>query len=276
MTSLKDTIIGPVTANGLKGSFFFSVCDGYFPEGTCGSEGGFMHSCLVSGDSSDQDDFGSELEYVRAEEGSSENDLSFILNFRDGNVCPDDNTQRLQSTVLFRCSPNAGIGYPQFLSYSSSTCTATFSWASQYACHSCLDSDYEEVVSACKNGRQTTELHKINSCNGVDRILVEESECTDIALPIGLVAGAVGLIIIMIIIVIFVIYRNRKITYKYTKLLQDQSAEMEAMADEIDERDGKSSMTKNLAPVSHDDEEDDQKEGKDDSEADELQDDEED
>jgi len=255
MTAFQGTIIGPITSNSISGTFFFSLCDGLFEAGQCSSsseEDTFMHSCFTEGNGPEQVDFGSELEYIPAEEGTPEEDLSFIINFRDGSVCPDDSEQRLETTIFFRCSPNAGAGVPQFLSYSSSTCTATFSWASQYACHTCKDDEYEEVVSACKNRKQKTELHKIGYCYGPDRILVEETGCTDIAVPIGIVAGVAGLIVIMIGVVIFVIYKNRKITYKYTKLLQDQAAELEAMADEVD--DGKS-MSKNLVPVSQDDEE---------------------
>jgi len=281
LTTLKNSVIGPVKA--LGGSFFFSVCDGFIPKGKCNSkatEDAYMHACHASGSGSDQDDFGSELEYVLAEKGSSEDDLSFLINFRDGSLCPDgNNNERLQTTILFRCNPTAGTGFPQFLSYSSSTCTATFSWASQYACHTCKDDDYEKVVSACTKGLQRTEKHKIGRCNGEDRILVEETECTDIAVPIGIVAGAAGLILIMIGVIVFVVYKNRKITYKYTKLLQDQAAELEAMADEDDEG-GNNSMSKKLAPVSQDEEEDEEdedgkkkKKGEDDE--DELQDDEE-
>jgi len=273
LTALAGLVVGPVTSNALGGSFFVSVCDGIMPKGKCSSgasQDEYMHSCFTEGDRSTQTDFGSALEYVLPADTSSEEDLSFILNFHDGSTCSySDGKKRVQTTVLFRCGANAGVGFPQFLSYSHSTCTATFSWVSQYACHKCTERDYETVVSACTDSLQRTELHKIRNCNGPDRVFVEEISCTDIAVPIGLAAGAAGLIIIMICVIIFVVYKNRKITIKYTKLLADQSAELEAMADEDD------SETKKFAPVTADEEEDDsQKKHDDDDDADEPRDDE--
>jgi len=257
LTKLRDVVIGPVTTNSFGGSFFFSVCDGVMPKGKCSqsaTDDENMHVCFANGMSPMQMDFGSELEYVLAEEGSPEEDLSFMLNFHDGQTCFGNADMRMQTSVLFRCSPSAGVGYPQFLSFSFATCTATFSWASQYACHQCTNDDYELVVSACTDGSQLTERHRINNCYGPDRMFVADSPCTDIAVPIGLAAGALALIIIMIGVIIFVVYKNRKITIKYTKLLADQSAELEAMADEV--ADNGSASTK-LVPPTHDDEEDD-------------------
>jgi len=255
MTPMKGTIAGPVTANELAGSFFFSVCDGWMPDAVCNpsdNSGANVHSCFADSSKTMQADFGSELEFVSAGDSSHGNDVSFLLNFHDGQTCFIDPEKTLETTILFRCSPNAGVGHPQFLSFNPSTCTATFTWASQYGCRSCTSDDYEEVVSSCKNGLQRTELRKVGRCNGEDNILTDEAECTDIAVPIGIIAGAVGIILVMIGVIIFVVYKNRKITIKYTKLLADQSAELEAMADEDDDR----VMSKKLATISQDDDED--------------------
>jgi len=268
LTALKDTIVGPVPSAELGGSFFFSVCEGEMPKGKCSQKAQNdenMHVCFASEMGVSQMDFGSELEYVPTQQ---EGDVNFLLTFHDGQECPTSaEGKRLQTTILFRCNPSAGVGFPHFLSFSPSTCTATFSWTSQYACHTCTSSDYEEVVSACTKGIQRTEQHKIGRCNGADRILVEETECTDIAIPIGFIAGATALIIIMVIVIIVVIVKNRKITVKYSKLLADQSAEMEAMADEVgDDDDDATTMSKKFDTKQIDQDDDDSDKPRDDDE----------
>ena len=270
LTALRGVLVGPVTARALGGPFFFSVCDGVVPRGTCGSRAAadaHMHACHTDAAGAAQVSYGAALEFVAAEPGTRESDISFLLNFRDGDRASssteyddeDNDEPRLQTTVLFRCSPTAGAGFPQFLSYSAETHTATFAWASQYACHTCGEGDYEEVVSACRHGRQRRELHKTAACHGADRVLVAETACTDIAVPAGLVAGAGALVLVLVGAVVFVVYRNRKITYKYTKLLQDQAADLESMADD----DGHTSshhnstvMATKLVSSSHDDDDD--------------------
>ena len=299
LTALRGTLVGPVTARALGGSFFLSVCDGVVPRGSCGSRAptdANMHACHTDAAGATQTSYGSALEFVPAEPGTREDDVSFLLHFYDGDRVDDsdgdddengnddeddEETTRLKTTVLFRCSTTAGAGFPQFLSYSAATRTATFAWASQYACHTCGEGDYEEVVSACRRGRQRRELHRTAACHGADRVLVAETRCTDVAVPAGLVAGAAALILAMVGAVVYVVYRNRKITVKYTKLLQDQAADLESMADDDAHHSAVASssssvMATKLVSSSHDEEDDDGKEHDDDEVEDEEEEDEDD
>ena len=61
---------------------------------------------------------------------------------------------------------------------------------------------------------------------------MSETACTDVAVPVGVVVGVAVVVAALVAAVVFVVYKNRKITYKYTKLLQDQGADLEAMADD--------------------------------------------
>ena len=246
LTALRGTVVGPVATTHPAGAFYFSVCDGVMPAGTCSAAAtaaDHLHVCFApTGQQEDQPQqqqqqrvsYGAELEFVgTAGAGTGEDDASLLLNFHGGHsdsACGSNG--RWTTTVVLRCSPSAGVGVPQLLSHSEATCTATFGWASLYACHTCTPADYEQVVTACTHGRQRTELHKTGRCNGADRVVVSETACTDVAVPVGVVVGVAVVVAALVAAVVFVVYKNRKITYKYTKLLQDQGADLEAMADD--------------------------------------------
>jgi len=225
-------VVGPVEFGlGKSLPFYFSICSGIFPaESGCGnnSEPVYGHVCR-----SDGVNFGSRLAF--APSNTNETEASFILSFTTpltgSYVCPEGRS----TSIIFRCSPSAGRGFPVALGFDSSSCSASFSWAGEIGCHVCdpnSTEDYKEVTTACVKRSQKVELHRIGSCNGPTRVYLRTQDCLDISIPVGAAAGALVLLIALAVAVGIVVWKNRKLTYKYTKLLQDQAADLEAMADD--------------------------------------------
>jgi len=235
MTALAGTVFGPVTSLSSSRSFYMSVCDGVMKKGECNSEAqdnAQMYICSP-GEGAERLSFGSELEFVDSADEGSENTV--VLKYH---VSPRSNEveackgREIVTTVIFRCDPDAGAGFPTLLP--SEECDPTFTWTSQYACRVCNESDYEETISKCSFGSQTKELYRKSSsmCNGVTHIFIGKQSCTDVSLSLGMVLGALGVILILAGVIIFFVWKNRKMTIKYTKLLQSQEGDFEAMADE--------------------------------------------
>jgi len=236
MTALGGEVIGPVSSLSGEQQLFLSVCDGEMKSGECNPDAKGVESMYVCspGSGSERINFGSELEFI--DTASNDSDTTVVLKYHltghsksDSAICKG---RDVVTTVVFRCDPSVGVGFPSLLP--GDECTPTLTWTSQYACRVCKDSDYEEVLSKCEKGSQRKELHLLDSvlCNGPSRVFVEEVECTDITLSLGVILGVIGVIIILAIVIVIVVWRNRTITVKYSKLLQSQEGDLEAMADE--------------------------------------------
>jgi len=235
MTGLAGSVIGPVTSVSSNNTFYLSVCDGVMPKGSCNSaakDEAQMYVCSP-GDGAERINFGSELEFL--DSASKDADTTVVLKYHvsarssDSAVCKG---REIVSTVIFRCDPSVGAGFPVIIP--GDECAPVFAWTSQYACRVCNDSDYEKVVSKCEGGSQRTELYrkKTAQCNGAARVFVKEESCTDISVSLGVILGVGGLIIILAGVIIFFVWKNRTLTIKYTKLLQSQEGDLEAMADD--------------------------------------------
>jgi len=240
MTALADTVIGPVISPVNKRQFYLSVCDGVMMPGECNPQAqdeAQMYIC-TPGEGSSRLDFGSELEFV--DSAGNESDTTVVLRYHarnsDSAVCEG---REIVTTVIFRCDPSVGAGFPSVIP--GDECAPTITWTSQYACRVCGPNDYETILSKCEGGTQHKEMHLKTGakCNGAARLIGEELECTDIVVSLGVILGVGGFILILIGMIIFVVWRNRAITVKYTKLLQSQEGDLEAMADEEAERERK-------------------------------------
>jgi len=236
MTGFAGSVIGPVTSVSTDKQYYLSICDGVMKKGQCnsGADGeANMHIC-APGAGSKRMNFGSELEFVDSAQQDSETTvvLKYHTNSRSNDVDACKGREIL-STVIFRCDPSVGAGFPTLLP-GGDVCAPTFAWTSQYACRVCVDDDYEEILSKCEKGSQRKELYlkESSKCNGPSRVTVEELECTDISLPLGIILGVGGVILILAGVIVFVIWRNRTITVKYSKLLQSTEGDLEAMAEE--------------------------------------------
>jgi len=235
MSGLAGVVIGPVTSLSNDNQFFLSVCDGVMKPGQCNPEAvneEQMYVC-VPGQEKERLNFGSELEFV--DSASKTSDTTVVLKYHVGSGNGDNDIckgREVMTTVIFRCDPSVGAGFPTLLP--SDECAPTFAWTSQYACRVCTDSDYEEVISKCEHGSQRKELYRKTDakCNGDARVFVEELECTDITVSLGVILGVGAVILVLAGIIVFVVWRNRAITVKYTKLLQSQEGDLEAMAAE--------------------------------------------
>jgi len=234
MTALAGTVIGPVTSLSTNNTFYLSVCDGIMHKGECNSqatEDEQMYICSP-GSGDERINYGSELEFVPSTDDSDDGVvLKYHVSAR-GNEIPKCSGREIVTTVIFRCDPSVGAGFPQLLP--SEECAPTFAWTTQYACRICGEDDYEEVVSKCKSGSQNIERYRKETaqCNGEARIFIGEQSCTDITVSLGVIFGVCGLILILAGVIIFFVWKNRSIQIKYSKLLQSQEGDLEAMADE--------------------------------------------
>jgi len=235
MTALAGRVIGPVTSASTNSTFYFSVCDGVMKRGSCNpsaTDDEFMYVCSP-GEGDERVNYGSELEFLDSAEEDTDTTviLKYHVSARSNNI-PACKGREIVTTVIFRCDPTASTGFPTLLP--GDDCAPTFVWTSQYACRVCNDTDYEEVISKCSRGSQTKEFYRKSSamCNGVNHIYIGEQSCTDVSLSVGVICGVLGLILILAGVIIFFVWKNRAITVKYTKLLQSQEGDLEAMADE--------------------------------------------
>lgn len=68
------------------------------------------------------------------------------------------------------CDPIAGPGQPQTPEGQDrpemSLCVYNFEWRSTYACPLCLDSDFQELLGVCANGRQRKFYVTYSNCTG--------------------------------------------------------------------------------------------------------------
>jgi len=241
MTALGGKVFGPVTSVSGGNQFYLSVCDGVMKKGECNSKAQDVAQMYVCAPGEDEErlNFGSELEFIDSASETSDTTvvLKYHVNSRNSHSSAACQGKDIVTTVYFRCDPSVGAGFPTLIP--GDECSPTFTWTSQYACPVCGTDDYEEILGRCEGGLQRKELFRKSTakCNGESRIFVEELECTDtVVLSIGVVIGCGGIILILIGVIIFVVYRNRQITVKYSKLLQSQEGDFEAMADEEAER----------------------------------------
>lgn len=104
----------------------------------------------------------------------------------------------------------------------------------KYACPVCVKSDYTEVQSSCVAGNKTTTYvwNEPKLCrDGVKKPPSKTTECSilersigaamkDFKIGIGVIAA---LIVLMILTMFGLWYKNRKLTYKYHRLVQNNS-----------------------------------------------------
>ncbi|XP_015795141.1 UPF0577 protein KIAA1324-like homolog [Tetranychus urticae] len=107
------------------------------------------------------------------------------------------------------------------------------------ACRVCKDDDYDTVVTECIDGHQ--EIHYINPRGCIitpsgDQ-MVKHRACSMIPRPLKMAIIAIALIAMILIALVFHFWKiNRKLEYKYSKLVENKNtAECCAMDDEDEE-----------------------------------------
>ncbi|VDP48064.1 unnamed protein product [Schistosoma mattheei] len=104
-------------------------------------------------------------------------------------------------------------------------CTYHFLWTSMYACRMCQENDYEKILSECSYGRRQVHLRAPWECRvPQNRNLTLIESCP--LLSKSQTAAVLLTVIILIILglIIFMCHRrNKKLEYKYMKLVQSTS-----------------------------------------------------
>ncbi|XP_048740898.2 endosome/lysosome-associated apoptosis and autophagy regulator family member 2-like isoform X2 [Ostrea edulis] len=105
-------------------------------------------------------------------------------------------------------------------------CMFHFLWKSQQACPPCLEKDIQIIVGECLNGIQTVHYSAPNYCKPAKDIKSKEQRKCRLklaALPFVLkvsIPSVVGVGILLFICVIYCWMRNKKLEYKYMKLVE--------------------------------------------------------
>jgi len=137
------------------------------------------------------------------------------------------------TVVTLRCDPGTrDKGYirtsPACLTGTCDGCVYHLFWHSKYACPLCTYADYQNITSACDKGKITT--HYVWNYPKIcrDGVVLPPStsrgcsvfERTVLDLKV-FVAVFLGMGILLVFLIVLLCYRNRKLTYKYSRLVDE-------------------------------------------------------
>uniref|UniRef100_A0A0B7AI94 MRH domain-containing protein n=1 Tax=Arion vulgaris TaxID=1028688 RepID=A0A0B7AI94_9EUPU len=150
-------------------------------------------------------------------------------------ACPNGRT----SIISLRCDPSqsdsGSIQLPPKCSDGTCDgCTFHFLWLTVKACPTCRKEDYDVVRGECVNGEQIIHFFPPDGCLHLPEETVAQiiQKCT--VLPYAVVIAipvSVGVALILILLLIYCWSRNKKLEYKYMKLVETaggQDGEMPA------------------------------------------------
>ncbi|XP_028517475.1 UPF0577 protein KIAA1324-like [Exaiptasia diaphana] len=111
-------------------------------------------------------------------------------------------------------------------------CKFQFLWRTKYACPECSAADYKKVKGACEHGHKTTSYmwKEPKTCrDGVSLPAEIVEECSILDQTVGSamkdfkigIGVAAALAVLLICSVCFLYCKNRKLTYKYSRLVQN-------------------------------------------------------
>lgn len=107
-------------------------------------------------------------------------------------------------------------------------CSFHFFWRSKWACPTCNEDDYEVVAGECTKGVQTIHYIAPNHCllpEGVKKLENKRRSCSSVPEEIQIVIGLAALMgILLFVLVVYFWKKNRKLEYKYMKLVQSASS----------------------------------------------------
>ncbi|XP_076447212.1 endosome/lysosome-associated apoptosis and autophagy regulator family member 2-like [Babylonia areolata] len=155
----------------------------------------------------------------------TEKDIHFYYKSQTPTLaCPDGRT----TIISLRCDPEekstSAIQLPPKCSDGTCDgCTFHFAWRTQHACPRCQREDYEVVRGECVNGEQLIHYYAPSFCVRLDAkdLKPMKQKCrmlpfaVMVAIPVTLAVG-----LILIILLIYCWSRNRKLEYKYSKLVE--------------------------------------------------------
>ncbi|XP_041348506.1 endosome/lysosome-associated apoptosis and autophagy regulator family member 2-like isoform X2 [Gigantopelta aegis] len=103
-------------------------------------------------------------------------------------------------------------------------CTFHFMWRSQHACPVCREQDYEVIVGECVRGEQIIHYYPPKHCILQDnhKPKTMKKKCTTLPFIIQVsIPVVIGIGLLLIITVIYCWKRNKKLEYKYSKLIEN-------------------------------------------------------
>ncbi|KFM79522.1 hypothetical protein X975_16953, partial [Stegodyphus mimosarum] len=168
-------------------------------------------------------------EFVQSAEGQS--DIHFFYTSSEKTqACSEGRT----TTITLRCDSNLegnGIISPPS-SCSDGTCDGCnfhFLWKTRLACRVCTESDYQIVRGECIHGQQTVHYISPQGCilpdGSAEGAFRRTIPCTVIPKELQLLIGAgVGFGILLLVLVFYFWKKNRKLEFKYMKLVQSSSS----------------------------------------------------
>ncbi|KAG8189614.1 hypothetical protein JTE90_018969 [Oedothorax gibbosus] len=168
-------------------------------------------------------------EFVKSAEGQS--DIHFFYTSTEKTpACSEGRT----TTLTLRCDSGVegnGVITPP-VSCSDGTCDGChfhFLWRTRLACRVCTEDDYQIVKGECIGGRQILHYLSPQGCilpdGSTEASFQRKSSCTIIPRQMQIVIGAgVGVGILLIVMLVYFWKKNRKLEFKYMKLVQSSSS----------------------------------------------------
>lgn len=139
-------------------------------------------------------------------------------------ACPEGRT----TIISLRCDPdeksNSSIQLPPKCSDGTCDgCTFHFLWRTQHACPRCKMEDYEVIRGECVNGEQLIHYYPPAYCLPIEDKEVKPMKQKCQVLPFAIMIAipvALGVGLLLILTLIYCWSRNKKLAYKYSKLVE--------------------------------------------------------
>jgi len=129
------------------------------------------------------------------------------------------------TVITLRCDPQQkGTGQlllpPKCMDGTCDGCTFYFLWKTALACPKCSEQDFTVIKGECKLGTQEIHYQSPNHCIGLTAHTKKQA-CSVLPFWMMVAAGAVvGFGLLLLILVIYCWKKNKKLEYKYSKLMQ--------------------------------------------------------
>ncbi|XP_055882863.1 endosome/lysosome-associated apoptosis and autophagy regulator family member 2-like isoform X1 [Biomphalaria glabrata] len=169
------------------------------------------------------------LEALYTEEGFPTEGLDRDIHFyyesgSSTSACPNGRT----SIISLRCEPTkTGNGEillsPKCSDGTCDGCTFHFLWLTRHACATCRKEDYHVVRGECVQGEQVIHYFPPDHCLQLPEGTLTPNKMKCQILPFALMVAipvTVGLGLILLILLIYCWSRNKKLEYKYMKLVE--------------------------------------------------------
>lgn len=136
------------------------------------------------------------------------------------------------TVITLRCDPQQkGSGLlllpPKCMDGTCDGCSFYFLWKTALACPKCTDKDFTVIKGECQLGKQQVHYQLPSYCTGLEAHTKTQA-CSVLPFWMMIAAGAVvGFGLLLLIIVIYCWKKNRKLEYKYSKLMMTSNKDGE-------------------------------------------------